>query len=95
MEKQGDGRAVFRNAEMEERVRRQHEEKRQVAMEKICSQLQAQMEKEEEIGTLKGLSLIPIPNDRPPHTPIVIILSKILILYATMVDGCLKHVSRI
>jgi hypothetical protein len=66
MEKQGDGRAVFRNAEMEERVRRQHEEKRQVAMEKICSQLQAQMEKEEEIGRLIGINLIPPNNTVKP-----------------------------
>ena len=48
MEKLSGGGCVFRTLEMEEKAQCKHEEKRQTIMEKLCSQLQAQMEREEE-----------------------------------------------
>ena len=48
MEKLPKGGCVFRTVEMEEKARRKHEERRQSLGEKLCSQLQAEMEKEEE-----------------------------------------------
>ncbi|KAL8609193.1 hypothetical protein ACOMHN_058813 [Nucella lapillus] len=47
MEKLAQGGCVFRTAEMEERVWRKQEDQRQTVVEKLCSQLQTQMEKEE------------------------------------------------
>ena len=62
MEKLSEGGCVFRTIEMEEKVRRKHEEKRQAIMEKLCSQLQAQMEKEEE--STSEWSLVLVQTDR-------------------------------
>ena len=47
MEKTPSG-AIFRTSDMEERARRKYEESRQSRMEKLCSEMQAQMEKEED-----------------------------------------------
>ncbi|XP_076436133.1 uncharacterized protein LOC143275742 [Babylonia areolata] len=47
MERPSHGGCVFRTEEMEDRARRRHQEQQQAVVEKLCSQLQAQMEQEE------------------------------------------------
>lgn len=50
MEKTAGGTFIFRSERAEEREARNHEERKQKAMEKLFSHIQAQLEKEEEQG---------------------------------------------